>query len=154
MADSPSTPSAVRQFVQRLPAGSILFKEGDADRRVFVLLDGRVEILKEGERLAEVGVVDTFIGEVSALTGKPRWATARTTAVSTLLVVDDVLALFRADASWGLKMARVLADRLDRTNERLKRVQLLLEETRSRDGDRTLVETLKLAVGDGEKDRT
>ena len=33
-----------------------------------------------------------------------------------------------------------------------KRVQLLLEETRSRYTDTTLVETLKLAGGDGEKD--
>ena len=151
MSDADQRTAAVRQWVQRLKPGQVLFKEGDVDRRVFVLLDGKVEIVKDGERVAEVGVSDSFIGEISALTGKPRWASAKVTAPSTLLIVSDVEELFKADGAWGLKLSRVLADRLDRTNERLKRVQVLLEETRARETDITLVETLKVVVGDAKR---
>jgi CRP-like cAMP-binding protein len=136
------------QWLRRLEAGAILFREGDVDRRVFVLLEGRVEIAKEGRAIADLGVADSFIGEISALTGKPRWATARTIVASTLLVVNDVSELFRAGSTWGLKLAEALAQRLDRTNERLKRVQTLLDETRTRDTDPTLVETVKNAIQD------
>jgi CRP-like cAMP-binding protein len=124
----------------------VLFKEGDTDRRTFVLLDGRVEIVKDGEQVAEIGVSESFIGEISALTGKPRWATARTVDPSTLLVVEDVRELFKAGGTWGVKLAQVLAERLDRTNERFQRLQALLEETRGRDSDITLIETLRIAV--------
>lgn len=148
VAQTGSAPPPQR-WVQRLKAGEVLFKEGDVDERVFVLLDGRVEICREGERIAEVGVSETFIGEVSALTGKPRWAMARTMEDSTLLVVERVESLFRADVSWALRLAKVLAVRFDRTNERIGRLRSLLETMREREGDGDpLVETLEIALED------
>src|SRR5690242_1243307 len=104
------------KWMRRLHEGDVLFKEGDVDRRVFVLLEGQVQIVKEGEPVADIGVADSFIGEVSALTGKPRWATARVLKPSTLLVVDDVGELFKSDGTWGFRLAQVLARRLDRMN--------------------------------------
>ena len=145
-------PTIARQWVRRMKAGERLFQEGDVDHRVFLLLDGRVEILKGGDKVAEIGVADSFIGEISGLTGKPRWASARTVIESTMLVVDNVEELFKAgESSWGLKLARVLAKRLDLTNERLVALQALLDESRSDDADITLVGKLKNVVGEAAK---
>ena len=130
----PASSPPPSQWMRRVDAGEVLFREGDVDGQVFVLLDGRVEIRKDGAPLAEVGVSESFIGEVSALTGKPRWATATTVVPSMLLVVKDVGDLFRAEPAWAFRLARVLAERLDRTNEHLKRLQTSLEEARSRGG--------------------
>jgi CRP-like cAMP-binding protein len=151
---SPTPSPATVRWVRRVPAGQSLFGEGDVDRKIYVLLDGKVEIVKGTARVAEIGVGDTFIGEISALTGKPRWASARTLTASTIIEVEDVAELFRADPAWGLRLAKTLAERLDRTNERLTRVQTLLEETRARegDGDETF-DTLQIVISGGEKTR-
>lgn len=145
--DSATITAEIPNWMQRVAAGIVLFKEGDRDGRTFVLLDGRVEILKDGKQLAEIGVSDSFIGEVSALTGKPRYATARTVVPSTMLVVENVSELFATGSSWGLKLARVLAERLDRTNERFLHLQAVIQK-RSDDDDESIVETIQLAVAD------
>ena len=70
--------SESKRWVRRLGKGETLFEEGDTDRRVYVLVDGKVEVLQKDRRVAVIGVGDTFIGEISALTGHPRSATVRT----------------------------------------------------------------------------
>ena len=122
------------QWVQRHGAGETLFSEDDIDRRVYVLIDGRVQILKGERQVAEIDVAESFIGEVAALTGRPRSATVKTVTPCTLLVVDDIEDFFRVDPSWGRKLAQVLATRLDRMTDRFDRLHELLQETRQRLG--------------------
>jgi CRP/FNR family cyclic AMP-dependent transcriptional regulator len=121
-----------RRWVRRLEAGETLFEEGDIDEKVYILIEGRVEVLRGSTRVAEIDVGDTFIGEISALTGHPRTATVRTLRKSTLLVVGHIEDLFMADSTWGIKLARVLAERLERMDELLSRVQSQLQVERRR----------------------
>ena len=79
--------SGAQRHIRRLEAGRTLFKEGEHDRRVYILVQGRVEVVRGGARVAELDVAETFIGEISALTDRARTATVRTLEPSTLLVV-------------------------------------------------------------------
>ena len=71
-----------------LPAGEHFFTEGEEGREMYVLEQGRVELLKqwgdESHRLAELGPGDCF-GEMALMDLEPRSATAR--------AVDDCLAI-------------------------------------------------------------
>ena len=127
--------SESKRWVRRLDKGETLFEEGDTDRRVYVLVDGKVEVLQKDRRVAVIGVGDTFIGEISALTGHPRSATVRTLQESTMLVVDEIDDLFVANIKWSLKLARVLAERLLSMNKRLERAEKKLKDMRITDDE-------------------
>lgn len=107
---------------KRLAPGSVVFREGDAARALFVLLDGELEVTKQSRRgtearVAILGPNDTF-GEMSLLDMQPRSATVRT--LSPVRVVEfgaDALdELYRKDvrayALLVLNLARDLSRRL------------------------------------------
>ena len=136
----------VKRWIKRFEAGKIVFNEGDTDTSVYILVEGNVEVLRGGERVAVIDVGDTFIGEISALTGQPRSASVRTTKPSTMLVVSHIEDLLAADSSWSLKLARTLARRLLKTNERLQRVEKRLREEQKR-VEQGSAETMEIVLG-------
>jgi CRP-like cAMP-binding protein len=117
---------AVRRWVHRLKRGETLFAEGEEGSGLYILMDGRVEVLRRGVCVAEINVSDTFIGEMSALTGQPRTATVMATADSTFLYLRDMDELAKVEPSLGVKLARTLAKRLERMNDRLAALQTQL----------------------------
>jgi CRP-like cAMP-binding protein len=68
------------------PAGRTLIREGDVGRELLVLLDGEVEVRRNGRRLPPRGDV-TFFGEIALLTGVRRTATVTTTSPVDALVL-------------------------------------------------------------------
>jgi len=84
--------SALAQQVRErtLAAGEVVYHRDDPGDALFVVVEGRVSIEKDGRRIVELGPRQSF-GETSLLDGLPRPATAR--------AVTDVrlLALERAD---------------------------------------------------------
>ena len=86
--------STIAEFVQRLPVlrlspGDVVFREGDAGRELFVLLQGEMEVIKHSKtqresRVAIFGPGDWF-GEMSILDIMPRSATVRALAPSRVL---------------------------------------------------------------------
>ena len=57
-----------------VPAGKVLCKEGDLGLEFFVLVDGKVDVARNGRRVATLGAGD-FVGEISLLEPTPRTAT-------------------------------------------------------------------------------
>jgi CRP-like cAMP-binding protein len=57
-----------------VPAGKVLTRQGDTGREFFVLMDGEVEVVRDGAVLGTRGAGD-FIGEISILEDMPRTAT-------------------------------------------------------------------------------
>ncbi len=146
------------------PVGTLLFIEGDAGDRLFVILEGSIAIIKSlgtpDERLVNVRGQGEFIGEMSLLTGDGRrTASARTAAPTRLLELtrDDFEALMASRPALAHQMLRVQSRRLrdahDHTirdlhekNERLARAYAELQQAQAQIiAQETLRRELRLA---------
>jgi NADH dehydrogenase len=78
---------------QHFEADEIVFREGDEGDRLYIIVNGRVQMVRElgeegdGGVLAELGPGECF-GEMALVTENPRNATARTVGPVDLLTVD------------------------------------------------------------------
>jgi CRP/FNR family transcriptional regulator, cyclic AMP receptor protein len=61
-----------------LKAGEVLARQGEIGREFFILLEGQVEVARDGEIIAVRGPGD-FIGEIALLDNRPRTATVTAT---------------------------------------------------------------------------
>jgi CRP-like cAMP-binding protein len=68
--------------------GTILTREGKPGREFFVLVEGTVDVTRDGTKIAELGAGD-WLGEIALLTQSPRTATATATTPVRILVVTD-----------------------------------------------------------------
>lgn len=68
--------------------GTILTREGKPGREFFVLVEGTVDVTRDGTKIAELGAGD-WLGEIALLTQSPRTATATATTPARILVVTD-----------------------------------------------------------------
>jgi CRP-like cAMP-binding protein len=108
--------------LQQVEPGSLVMKEGDVAREMFVVVGGELEVLKKGAhgneaRVAMLGPGD-WVGEMSIIDVMPRSASVRALAPSLLLRIsaEDLDKLYRRDvksyALFVLNMARELSRRL------------------------------------------
>jgi len=115
-----------------LAAGQVLFREGDAGDRAYVIVSGGLEILKETSprqvTLARRGV-DQVIGEMALLQEQPRNATARADADTDLLAIpkralDELLA-----TSPGASRAifQTLLEREQENHDRLRHIERMAQ---------------------------
>jgi CRP-like cAMP-binding protein len=70
-----------------LPAGKHLLDEGRLPHEFFVILDGEVEVMHEGERLATLSQGD-FFGEIALIEHRRRTASVVTSAPTSLAVMS------------------------------------------------------------------
>lgn len=98
-------------------AGASLLTADQLNGRVFVLLDGQVEVVREGalgvERVARLGA-GACLGEMSALTRRPATLTVRAIGVVRALALDGVelLEQLRRVPGLGGNLANILMERL------------------------------------------
>jgi CRP-like cAMP-binding protein len=124
-----------QRFGREFPAGTVLFREGDAGREMYVVHAGSVTITK---RVGEVEKILTrlgageFLGEMAILNNKPRSATAVCAEDSKLLVIDAKTfeTMLRSNVEISLRLIKKLADRLAEANEQIE--NLLLTDAASR----------------------
>jgi len=69
------------------PAGSVLFREGDPPEGLFVVLSGRIQLLRRGREFGEARAGEP-LGTWSLFIDHPRRATAEVLEDSSLLVLD------------------------------------------------------------------
>lgn len=123
------------RFGRSVPKGTVLFREDEAGREMFVLQSGRVQLSKtvrgEDQVIAELGPGE-FFGEMSILNEKPRNATATVIEDAQLLALDPKTfeAMIKANTEIAVRMIKKLARRLDESNERIE--NLLLRDANSR----------------------
>jgi CRP-like cAMP-binding protein len=96
-----------------LGAGTVLCKEGALGHEFFVIVDGTVEVTKEGRPLATRGAGD-FIGEIALLTTSRRTATVTATTPLRCFVLTDRAFRHVLDENRNVerKVMQVLAERL------------------------------------------
>lgn len=129
-----SKAARLRSLERSFPEGTTLFRKGDTSREMYILLEGEVEIVVEGERVALEGRPGTYLGEMSTLLGEPRSATVRTTKPSKFVVVNagQVHIFLSHSPKLGLKLATILASRLKETTQELHRAHEALDQRSAR----------------------
>jgi CRP/FNR family transcriptional regulator, cyclic AMP receptor protein len=96
-----------------IPAGKVLTRQGDTGREFFVLMDGEVEVVRDGEVIGTSGAGD-FIGEISILEDMPRTATvtAKTPVRLFVLTAQSFRSFVEESPEVENKVLRTLARRL------------------------------------------
>lgn len=96
-----------------IPADRVLFKEGELGREFFVLVEGEVDVVRKGKRVATLGAGD-FVGEISLVEPTPRTATvkAKTPLRCFVLAPKDFQQMLDENPSVERKVLRALARRV------------------------------------------
>ncbi|HYG62960.1 MAG TPA: cyclic nucleotide-binding domain-containing protein [Thermoanaerobaculia bacterium] len=113
-----------------LKAGEYIFQEGDLGTEMYIIHEGKVEILSQAageEQLLAVLEKGDFFGEMSVLEDMPRAASARALTHSVLLQINGSTfdQMLQANPEIAVRMMRKLSRRLRETDELLRGLQQL-----------------------------
>jgi CRP-like cAMP-binding protein len=103
-------------------AGQLIITQGTPGQAFYMILSGRVEIIRDGRSLGAYGPGD-FFGEMSLLDSAPRSATIRALDPTRCLMLSswDFKSLIEKNPSIAVKLLEVLSRRLRVADERLSR---------------------------------
>ncbi|MCB9744764.1 MAG: cyclic nucleotide-binding domain-containing protein [Alphaproteobacteria bacterium] len=111
----------------RYPAGQPVFQERDLGQAMYLVVSGRLSVIKGGKEISRLNK-GAFFGEMSMLDQPRRSATVRSLEESELLVItrDAFFGLLKRDPTLAVKvlwnMLRHVSARLRTTSEQLARV--------------------------------
>jgi len=117
------------------PPGTVLFRDGELGKEMYVIQSGKVKISKEvrGEEqtLATLDAGE-FFGEMAILNNKPRSATATVLEESKMLVIDPKTfeSMIKGNTEIAVRMIKKLAQRLEEADHQIE--NLLLKDSNSR----------------------
>jgi CRP/FNR family transcriptional regulator, cyclic AMP receptor protein len=100
------------QDILRVPAGSVVFREGDRGEEMFGVIEGQIELRTTERVIAVLGADDVF-GEMALVDSSPRMATAvaRTDSVLAVLNKHRFLFLVHETPTFALSVMSAMADR-------------------------------------------
>jgi CRP-like cAMP-binding protein len=103
-----------------VPAGTTLFREGEARDFMYAVIEGEIDLFVKGQRVETVGRGGIF-GEMALIDKSDRVATAVARTDSKVVPVDEqrFLFLIQQTPNFSLHVMRVLSDRLRRMDARL-----------------------------------
>ncbi len=124
-----------QKFGKELPRGTVLFREGEPGKEMFVLQSGRIAISKKVRDVEKVLAVlgpGEFFGEMAIIANKPRAATATVEEEAKLLVIDPKMFenMIRGNSEIAVRMIKKLADRLAEADTQIE--SLLIADPSSR----------------------
>jgi len=99
-----------------IPAGTLVIHEGGTTGHLYVLIEGRLEVLKGDTIVAVITEPGAVLGEMSVLLDQPHTATVRTAADSIIYEFSDGASCLREQPVLALLIARLLAQRLNVAN--------------------------------------
>jgi CRP-like cAMP-binding protein len=129
------------EAVRKYAVGDVVFEEGDLGTEMYVVHQGRVEILRTvGGETRQIAVLEKgdFFGEMSLLEELPRNATARALEDTMLIEINGALfdRMLRRNPEIAVRIMRKLSRRVRQTDEYLAQA-LEAEETGRIDEPRT-----------------
>jgi CRP/FNR family transcriptional regulator, cyclic AMP receptor protein len=127
--------SLFQRFGKEFPKSTVLFREGETGKEMYVLQSGRVVITKkvrEVEKTLAVLGPGEFFGEMALISNKPRNATATVSEPARLLVIDPKTfeGMIRGNSEIAVRMIKKLAERLGEADAQIE--TLLLGDPASR----------------------
>ena len=100
--------------VQRnVSAGTLILHEGSTTGHLFVLIEGKLEVVKGDTVVASIVEPGAVVGEMSVLLDQPHTATVRAASNSTIYEFSDAGSFLRDQPAVALLIARLLAQRLN-----------------------------------------
>ena len=119
-SETPLNPAGMLRGVLdsfRLSAGETLFREGDEGDRMFVVLEGRLDILV-GETIVETATDGSIVGEMALIDDAPRAASVVAASPCRLVAIDRkrFQSLVQSNPAFATHVMKVLADRLRNMN--------------------------------------
>lgn len=109
-----------KKLIKIFPPKVVLFSEGDLSQDIYLIIEGKVEVKKNGEVIAEIHDCGTFVGELSAILNVPRSATVTTISTTKAVVIspDNFESVIRTNPSIAIKLIKSLASRLYQTSKK------------------------------------
>ena len=101
---------------RNVPVGTLVVHEGGRTGHLYVLIEGRLEVIKGDTVVANITEPGAVLGEMSVLLDLPHTATVRAAADSTIYEIDDAASFLRKEPEVSLLIARTLAQRLNVAN--------------------------------------
>ena len=120
-------------------SGAVLINEGGEEHKLFVLLEGQVEVLRKGTQVSYVDEPGSLFGEMSVLLDMPYSATVKALSSVKAYVIDDPIGFLGSQAEIALELASLLARRLYYTTSYLVDLQ---QQTAGRREDLDLVDKI------------
>lgn len=119
--------------VMQLQSGEKIFNEGDPGEDLYLVLNGKIDIMKKGVLIASLGKAEIF-GEMILLYEGTRSTDAFAVVPSDLLLLNyqAILSVYdknpRAMSIMMLNLSRLLADRLKKSNVEVRDLRLTCNE--------------------------
>jgi CRP/FNR family transcriptional regulator, cyclic AMP receptor protein len=101
---------------RNVSAGTLVVHEGGRTGHLYVLIEGRLEVIKGDTVVAILTEPGAVLGEMSVLLDQPHTATVRAALDSVVYEIDDAATFLRAQPAVAILIARMLAQRLNAAN--------------------------------------
>jgi CRP-like cAMP-binding protein len=98
---------------QNLPAGTLLLKQGTRSGKLYILLEGTVEVRRDDTLVAAISEPGALFGEMSALLDIDHTANVIAATPVTVYQFNDAKSFLQSDPQVSLTVARKLAQRLN-----------------------------------------
>lgn len=98
---------------RRFEPGEILLAQGGADKILYVLIEGEVEVLKGGTQVNVQADPGSIFGELAILLDVPHTATVRAVSHLRAYMIEDAGAFLRAHPELAFLLAKLLAKKLN-----------------------------------------
>ena len=98
---------------RKVSAGTLVIHEGGKTGHLFVLLEGRLEVVKGDSVVAVIAEPGAMFGEMSVLLDQPHTATVRAASDSVIYEFNDAASFLRDQPAVALLIAQLLAQRLN-----------------------------------------
>lgn len=108
---------------QSFKPGDQLISEGRQDGKLFILIEGQVEVQRKGTQVSYIDEPGSLFGEMSVLLDMPYSATVRALSEVRAYVIDDALKFFESQPEIAIHVASLLARRLYYTTSYLVDLQ-------------------------------
>jgi CRP/FNR family cyclic AMP-dependent transcriptional regulator len=92
--------------------GSHVIREGETTGRLYVLVDGELEVIKDGTVVANVAEPGSIVGEMSVLLGQPHTASVRAVSTARVYEFEDAASFLASQPAIAMLVAKTLAQRL------------------------------------------
>jgi CRP/FNR family cyclic AMP-dependent transcriptional regulator len=103
--------------------GAVMLPEGEQLGRLYVLIEGQVEVIREGTQVTHVDEPGSIFGEMAVLLDMPHSATVKALSTVRAYEIPDALTFLDRRPDFSLQLATILARRLYYTTSYLVDLQ-------------------------------